>query len=296
MRFFFLAFMILLESEMFAQVFTGQWYGRAEANTAQTYNTYLCELDIKKKGNLISGNLHYYFGPYEFTTPVTGKFWPATKTIELNPFPLITYFSRQQNDADCIMDGSLTLYTDGGDTTLYGQLNPVHKYRLGCPLMVISLKKTSEGDAIPIEQPEYGADSTISTTTSNDEPVALSGQEKALLQRSFQEGRLIEVENDEVEMLLYDNADIDMDTVSVFLNRKLIVNKQLLGSNPKPVKLKLNPGENEIAMFAENLGEIPPNTALCIIVDGENRYTINLSSTLSSNGTIRIRKKIPSQH
>ena len=48
---------------------------------------------------------------------------------------------------------------------------------------------------------------------------------------------------------------------------------------------------NEISMFAENLGLIPPNTALMMITDGKNTYNIRLSSSLEKNATIRIRKK-----
>jgi hypothetical protein len=44
-------------------------------------------------------------------------------------------------------------------------------------------------------------------------------------------------------------------------------------------------------MFAENLGRIPPNTALMIIHDGIQRHEIFLTSTLNSNGTVRIRRK-----
>ncbi|MEI9959262.1 MAG: hypothetical protein WDM90_23780 [Ferruginibacter sp.] len=39
-------------------------------------------------------------------------------------------------------------------------------------------------------------------------------------------------------------------------------------------------------MYAENLGTIPPNTALMIIYDGKKRYEINISSTKNSNGVV----------
>jgi hypothetical protein len=44
-------------------------------------------------------------------------------------------------------------------------------------------------------------------------------------------------------------------------------------------------------MFADNLGSIPPNTALMIITDGSKRHEVRLSSNLEKNGTVRIRKK-----
>ncbi|MCU0388834.1 MAG: hypothetical protein MUE71_09540 [Chitinophagaceae bacterium] len=290
-RVLFLGLGLLWGQGLLAQVYSGLWYGRAETNTTQTYNTYLCEFDIKKKGNNITGNLHYYFGSYEFSTPWAGKFWPATKTIELEPFPLITYFSRQQNDADCIMDGSLTLYAHEGDTTLYGQLNPVNQYRLGCPVMIVGLKKEKKEEDIFQDVQQQQDSGRVNLVLKETEAGNISSLSDPLLQRVFLPGPLIEVESDEVEMFLYDNAEIDMDTVSVYWNRKLLVDKGLLGSKALRKKLLVQDGENEIAMFAENLGRIPPNTALCMIIDGDQRHTIHLSSTLDANGTIRIRKK-----
>jgi hypothetical protein len=48
---------------------------------------------------------------------------------------------------------------------------------------------------------------------------------------------------------------------------------------------------NEITMFADNLGSIPPNTALMIVNDGKKRYELRLTSSLEKSATIRIKKK-----
>jgi len=39
-------------------------------------------------------------------------------------------------------------------------------------------------------------------------------------------------------------------------------------------------------MYAENLGSIPPNTALMVIYDGNKRYELNVSSSKTSNGVV----------
>jgi hypothetical protein len=44
-------------------------------------------------------------------------------------------------------------------------------------------------------------------------------------------------------------------------------------------------------MFADNLGSIPPNTALMIVSDGVKEHQIRLSSSLDKNATIRIKRK-----
>jgi hypothetical protein len=45
-------------------------------------------------------------------------------------------------------------------------------------------------------------------------------------------------------------------------------------------------------MYADNLGSIPPNTALMVVTDGNKRYEVRITSDLQKSGTIRfIRKK-----
>jgi hypothetical protein len=42
-------------------------------------------------------------------------------------------------------------------------------------------------------------------------------------------------------------------------------------------------------MFAENLGTIPPNTALMIVTVAGKRYEVNISSSEQTSGTVRFR-------
>ncbi len=294
-------FLLILPVYVQAQSYSGKWYGRAEAKAGTTYNTYLCELIILKKGNTITGELNYFFGQDEFTAKIKGTFFPATKTIELHPFKLITFFSKDPNGPDCEMDGSITLYVDGKDSVLYGQLNPVSKHRIGCPLMEISLQKetkeTEEQEALVTIEPTIPIepDSTVVPFLKADNaPIKDSlamELEEAFHKRNFSTGPLILVQTDSIELHLYDNGKVDNDTVSVFFNRKPVSVQRGLSTKPVVIRLVLQQGENEIAMFANNLGDIPPNTALCIIYAGSERHDINLTSTLIHNGTVRIKRK-----
>jgi hypothetical protein len=52
--------------------------------------------------------------------------------------------------------------------------------------------------------------------------------------------------------------------------------------------LPINSDEiNELVMYADNLGTIPPNTALMIVTDGNKRYEVRVTSDLKKSGTIR---------
>src|SRR5690606_24720182 len=102
------------------------------------------------------------------------------------------------------------------------------------------------------------------------------------------------VENDIIRVMLYDNGEIDGDSISLFYNKKLIVNHQLLTDKALTIELPV-PADNlinELVMYAENLGKYPPNTALMVITDGKNRFEVRITSDLEKSGTIRfVRKK-----
>lgn len=85
-------------------------------------------------------------------------------------------------------------------------------------------------------------------------------------------------------MRIYDNGTIDGDIVSIYFNGQAIRTRQALTASPIEIVLQLDPNrENVLAMFAENLGSIPPNTAL-MMVDGQQTQQVPLSSTLPEYG------------
>ena len=103
----------------------------------------------------------------------------------------------------------------------------------------------------------------------------------------------IEVESDSLRIDVYDNGEIDGDVISIFYNDQLILSSQKLTHKSIQLDLTLDSTKayNELSMLAENLGLIPPNTALMVIHDGKNRHNVRVSSDLQKNATVRIRKK-----
>lgn len=103
--------------------------------------------------------------------------------------------------------------------------------------------------------------------------------------------RSINIENNSIKVEIYDNGKIDGDSISVFFNEKLMIVQQMLTEKPIVLTLSLVPGENDLVMYADNLGTIPPNTALMVIRDGDMKYEIGISSDLKQSGTIRFLRK-----
>jgi len=101
------------------------------------------------------------------------------------------------------------------------------------------------------------------------------------------------VESDSVRLSFYDNGEIDGDSISVFVNHELVLSHQELEAKAFNIYLHLDSTREltEISMFAENLGRLPPNTALMVVTDGKNRYEVFLSSSLTENATVELRRK-----
>mgnify|MGYP001275723988 CR=1 FL=1 len=98
----------------------------------------------------------------------------------------------------------------------------------------------------------------------------------------------ITVTNDSVSVTLYDNGIIDGDSVTLIYNDVTLTTHHLLTDKPVIffVKIDKSRSRNELVMYAENLGSIPPNTALMVIYDGNKRYELNVSSSKTSNGVV----------
>jgi hypothetical protein len=102
----------------------------------------------------------------------------------------------------------------------------------------------------------------------------------------------IPLQGDSLELRFYDNAEIDGDSISLFLNKQLIFQHIRLLGKAHVVRLAIADmlPENDLVMVAENLGKIPPNTAFMVAIVGENRYEANLQSTESTSALIKLLK------
>ena len=109
--------------------------------------------------------------------------------------------------------------------------------------------------------------------------------------------KTIEIENETFKVELYDNGEVDGDSVSLFYNGKLILLHKRLSEKPITITLDATTENpiNELTMYADNLGEIPPNTALMVVTDGDKRYEVRISSDLKNSGTINFVHKQKTQ-
>jgi hypothetical protein len=93
-----------------------------------------------------------------------------------------------------------------------------------------------------------------------------------------------------IKIDVYDNGEIDGDIATIILDGRTIISSQPLSAKAASVSLELEQGIDEhiLELFADNLGNIPPNTALLVLTCNKKRYELNLSSNGKMNGSVRL--------
>ena len=117
---------------------------------------------------------------------------------------------------------------------------------------------------------------------------------KDVAQRSIASTQTVFYKSDSIGITLYDNGEIDGDTVSVLLNGKVIIARQGLNTQPNVYRIYIDPNTPDtmtLVMYAENLGSIPPNTGLMVVRDGASIYEVRFSADLKNNAAIILRRR-----
>lgn len=118
---------------------------------------------------------------------------------------------------------------------------------------------------------------------------------RVLLERENALVRTIITDQEDIRIDLYDNGTIDNDTITVYHNNQLVkANQRLSDFTPITFHIKCNKNDNyhEIIVVAENLGDIPPNTALMVVTaGGKRRQEIFLASNEQKNAKVIIEFK-----
>jgi len=113
---------------------------------------------------------------------------------------------------------------------------------------------------------------------------------KVLVERENKLVKTITTSEENIQIDIYDNGTIDNDTISLYHNNELVFSSEKLNTKSIKIKIRNSKTDNrhELVMVAENLGEIPPNTALMVITAGKERYEVFLSSDEQRNAKVII--------
>lgn len=285
-----------------AQQVNGHWFGVGKVAVPGEHSAYMAEMVLKQKGKKITGQLHYYFRDSLFTVPVNGLFNSSNRQLNLQPVPFIYYLSgNTKTGIDCFLAGKFTLIINRTESILNGAFETDAAHRYTAPAIQFRFRlSTDTMPAImhPDELTEAGEISRDTADTIIDTLSAQAVVPKATVDTVFTARekvfiREIEVSGGPLQIQLYDNGSIDYDSVSLYLNQRLLIPKVKLDHRAirKTILLDSTLAYNELSMFAENLGMVPPNTAALIIYDGDKRHELILTSDLNKTATIRLRNR-----
>ncbi|MEO7924300.1 MAG: hypothetical protein ABIR30_11540 [Chitinophagaceae bacterium] len=299
--------LVLLLSALYArsQSVFGYWYGDANVKSKSSANNYLVELVLQPEKNYVKGILNYYFKDTYRSLQVKGNYNASTRQLSLYDIPIVYHGSIASFEVDCIMNMQATLRVAQAGSYLVGSFIGLPDYRYTCPEINFSFNLNadiSKKDSVLKAISEFKEQYQVWKPSYNDTLIAANIVERKVVnyvtesEYTKRENVIIqeiEVDSDNIKVDVYDNGEIDGDIISLFYNRQLIMNSQKLTHKSIRIDLKLDSTKttNEISMFAENLGLIPPNTALMVITDGKKKYEIRVASSLEKNATIRIKRK-----
>lgn len=260
-----------------AQSLTGVWKGMRTQNPGGCLPEYALELHITyMSNNAFMGNA--YSGDKDRFTKVnfTGRYNPATKRMVIIESAVLQY-NVPETCVPCIKTYDLTLAQNGGIDNLLGEWKG---HEMGnanlCQPGKITLQR-SLTSTFPVDV--FQNDTLLSLQKN----LKLQTREKELV-------RSISVDTSKIKIELYDNAEIDDDTVTIFLNNTLLVYKKRLTDRPLVLDVDVFPNTNyELMMYADNLGRIPPNTSLMIITAGKKKYEMRISSSEQKSAVVQFK-------
>ncbi|HEU4472917.1 MAG TPA: hypothetical protein VFR58_17605 [Flavisolibacter sp.] len=246
------ALLFLSTSPAIGQELNGIWKGTLTQQPGGCFPVYHVELQVSIKNNQVSGFCYHYSDISNYVKKnYNGIYNAATKTINIQEQRVMT-FHIPPDCTPCIRYFTLTYSKQGKEETLAGDWGGVvMNGSAACTPGRIVLHRVAKSEFDHIQE--------------------------------------IRVDTGTLRLDFYDNAEVDGDSITVTVNNEVKVSNQRLGLKPVSVDIKvdLDHQELEVTMIGENLGTIPPNTALLIVTAGKKRYQLFLASNGKKNAQVR---------
>lgn len=286
-----LIFLFVLQSLISsAQNAAGLWTGRFTTTSMLQQNIpYRYELLLFQEGSSLTG--------YSYSTAGTGDFY-AVCEIKGNIYDGYMVINEKKTlyqnppSPDGVMQSHILFFSaDNKEAT--GEWKQTNKsvVQLLAETGKTFLKKEedpSKSNLIKILERKntVKVDDGKTSAQVNQDSVKLASRPKNILQT-------IILDTDSVTIELYDDGLIDGDSVSVFINNSMLLNKVGLTDKTlkETIRLPVSAEGIILTMFAENEGSIPPNTGLLIIRSGEAKHEIRFSSDTKKSAAIELRRK-----
>jgi hypothetical protein len=99
----------------------------------------------------------------------------------------------------------------------------------------------------------------------------------------------VKVDTGDIRLRFYDNATVDGDSITVMVNKQVVLSHHRLTEVPGEVKVRISLEQPmvEVEMIAENEGSIPPNTAFLEVIAGSVYHRLFMVSTKNKSAKVR---------
>jgi hypothetical protein len=274
---------LMLLASANGQNLNGIWRGKLTQDPGGCYPVYFLELQISALDhNNISGDSYDFYDKARFVRLIfNGRYNAQTKRLVIIESKVMN-FQIPRDCVPCIKTYDLSYTSNGKEEFLTGDWKGFEMERRAvCPPGKITLQRVLQSE-FPIE-------------VKQNDTLARIQQSLKLQQREKEVVQTYKLDTSQIKIDLYDNGEIDGDTVSVFLNSTLLLYRKRLTDKALTLSVNAFPGtEYELMMYADNLGKIPPNTALMIITAGTKRYELRVASSEQKSAVVKF-VYLPSQ-
>lgn len=267
----FISFLLSIPLLSSAQDINGIWKGKLVMAPGACFPVYNIELQLQVAGTRITGTAYHFSDSLNYVREnFEGTYRKDSGLILIQENGIIT-FKIKEDCVPCIKKYVLTYHRGGGNVVTDEQLRgtwtgKATDGKTACDPGTIVLNR--------FEKSSFKPDFKL--------PPSLTKRKAELVKE-------IKVDTGTIKIDFYDNGQIDGDTISVYANGMPVVSNKLLTAKPVTVTIRidLKRTEQELIMVGENLGSIPPNTALMIIHAGSKRYQLYLTSDEQKNAMVR---------
>ena len=308
----------------FSQDIEGKWFGTF---IQYIHNSYDVEMELQKMpGDIFSAQLKItdgeYYGQYQISGNICKK-----RYLEITAIFLMKE-NGGNNWIDCL-NGVWDLNEDENELTFTDTWLQTEVKKNDCKVRFIQkdmftclrssyLRKVMYSDMTAefdenwknyeekLKRPIYVASTKNDTTIKpklieqkTETQITAKNEDRAPIVDTFEEVKMrpvyvneeIEVSSPDIVIEYWDRYTEDGDSINLYINKKPILQNQLLTKVKKSISIHLEKEKNYLVLDAINLGKEPPNTASITIKDGKKIQNVSLTSTMKTSGALKITVK-----
>lgn len=263
---------LLLIATLSAQELSGSWKGRLVMAPSGCFPVYNLQFELQVTDSVVRGTAWHFSDSLNFVKQTLQGTYRADSQLLLLRETAITSLQLKADCIPCSKHYRLTYHKATGNNTTDEQIRGTWFTPGG---LAQDGKTLCDPGTLVLNR-------LTTQKTDLNKRTQLRNKTNALFKEILVDSGLVQIE-------FFDNGQIDGDTISVYVNEKPVVYRQMLKSQAVALSVPVDRQKpiQDVVMVGENLGSIPPNTALMIVMAGKERYQLYLKADEKQNALVR---------